>query len=132
MHTNLLKLNDNKTEFILIGTRNMLNMCGKMQITISNDTIDNADSAKNLKIHFDKHLKNTIYVNKLSSALFYIIRNIARVHQLLDQETTKIIVQALIISRLDYCISLMLGSSKYNLDILQKTQNMVCRVVVDI
>ena len=105
MHTNLLKLNDNKTEFILIGTRNMLNMCGKMQITIGNDTIDNADSANNLRIHFDKCLKNTININKVSSALFYIIRNIARVCQLLDQETTKIMVQALIILRLDYCNS---------------------------
>ena len=85
MCTNLLKLNDNKTEFILIGTRNILNMCGKMQITISDDTIDNVDSVKNLGIHFAKHLKNTIHINKLSSALFYIIKSIARVCQLLDQ-----------------------------------------------
>ena len=44
-------------KFILIGNRNMFNMCGKMQITIADDTIDNIDSAKNLQIHFDKHLK---------------------------------------------------------------------------
>ena len=80
MHTNLLKLNDNKTEFILIGTRNMFNMCGKMQITIVDGTIDNVDTAKNLGIHFDKHLKNATHINKLSGALLYIIRNIARVH----------------------------------------------------
>ena len=57
MCTNLLKLNDNKTEFILIGTRNMFTICGKMQIIIGDDTIDNVDSAKNLRIHSDKHLK---------------------------------------------------------------------------
>ena len=125
-------LNDNKMEFILTGTRNMLNMYGKIQNIISNDTIDNVDSANNLRIHFDKHLKNTIHINKLSSTLFYIIRNIAIVCWLLDQETTKIMVQALIILRLDYWNSLMLGSCKYNLDRLQKIQNMACRVVVDI
>ena len=91
MHTNHLKLNDNKTEFILIGTRNMLNMCGKMQITVSDDTIDNVDSAKNLGIYFDKHLKNTIHINKLSCALFYTIRNIARIYRLLDCDTSKIL-----------------------------------------
>ena len=79
MHTTLLKLNDIKTECILIGTRNMLSMCDKMQITISYDTIDNVDSAKNLGIYFDGHLKNTIHINKLSSALSYTIRNIANV-----------------------------------------------------
>ena len=120
MHTNLLKLNDNKTEFILIGTRNMLNMCGKMQITISSDTIDNVDSAKKLGINFEKHHKNSIHINKLSSALFYTIRNIARVLRLLDQDTTKILVQVLIILRLGYCNSLMLGSSKYNLENYRK------------
>ena len=119
-------------EFILIGTRNMLNMCSKMQITISNDIINNVDSAKNLGIHSEKHLKNTIHINKLSSALFCITRNIARVHQLLEQQTIKIMDQPLIILRLDYCNSLMLGSSKYSLDKLQKIQNMACRVVVNI
>ena len=114
MHTNLLKLNDSKTEFILTGTRNMLNMYGKMQITIGDDTINNVDSAKNLGVSFDKHLKNTIHINKLSSTLFYTIRNIDRVCRL--QNNTKILVKALIISRLDYCNSLMLGISKYNLD----------------
>ena len=56
MHTKLLTMYDNRTEFILIGTRNMLNMCGKMQITIGNDTTDNVDPAKNHGIHFDKYL----------------------------------------------------------------------------
>ena len=44
MHTNLLKLN-NKTEFLLIGTRNMLNQSGSMLIKVGNDNISNADKA---------------------------------------------------------------------------------------
>ena len=82
MHTNLLKLNDNKTEFLLIGTRNMLNQSGSMLIKVENDNISNADKARNLGVNFDKHLNNTDHINNHSSTLFFISRNIARVHHL--------------------------------------------------
>ena len=47
----------------------------------------------------------------------------------LDQETTKILVQALILSKLDYCNSLLLGTPKYNIAKLQRIQNMSCRMI---
>ena len=89
MHTNLLKLNDNKTEFLLIGTRNMLNQSGSMLIKVGNDNISNADKARNLGVTFDKYLNNMDHINNLSSTLFFIRRNIARVHHLLDQTQPK-------------------------------------------
>ena len=48
MHTNLFKLNNKKTEFLLIGTRNMLNQSGSMLIKVGNDNISNADKARNV------------------------------------------------------------------------------------
>ena len=47
----------------------------------------------------------------------------------IDEDTAKIIIQALIMARLDYCSSALLGSAKYQLDKLQWIQNMACRVV---
>ena len=132
MCTNLLKLNDNKTEFLLIGTRNMLNQSGSMLIKVGNDNIPNADKARNLGVTFDKHLNNMDHINNLSSTLFFVSRNIARVCHLLDQDTTKIIVQALIMSKIDYCNSLLIGSTKYNLQTLQKIQNMHCHIILEV
>ena len=66
------------------------------------------------------------------SILFFISRNIARVHHLLDQDSTKIIVQGLIMSKLDYCNSLLIGSTKYNLQRLQKIQNMCCSIILEV
>ena len=54
MCTNLLKLNDNKTEFLLIGTRNMLNQSGSMFIKVGNDNIANTNKARNQGVTFDK------------------------------------------------------------------------------
>ena len=39
MHTNLLKLNDDKTEFIMIDTRQQLARAGNMEIQIGDDMI---------------------------------------------------------------------------------------------
>ena len=132
MCTNLLKLNDNKTEFLLIGTRNMLNQSGPMLIKVGDDNISNVDKARNLGVTFDKHLNNMDHINNLSSTLFFVSRNIARVPHLLDQDSTKITVQALIMSKPDYCNSLLIGSTKYNLQKLQKIQNMCCRIILEV
>ena len=87
----------------------MLNQSGSMLIKVGNDNISNVDKARNLGVTFDNHLNNMDHINNVSSTLFFVNRNIARVHHLLDQDSTKIIVQALIMSKLDYCNSLLIG-----------------------
>ena len=39
MMTNLLKLNDSKTEFLIVGTRQQLKLAGELSIQIGNDII---------------------------------------------------------------------------------------------
>ena len=46
----------------------------------------------------------------------------------LEQYTAKVIVQTLGLSRIDYCKSLLIGSTEYQLEKLQRVQNMACRV----
>ena len=45
---------------------------------------------------------------------------------------TKTLMQALVLSKLDYCNSLLIGTRKYNLDKLQSIQNMSCLVTNDL
>ena len=39
------------------------------------------------------------------------------------------LVQALVLSKVDYCNSLLLGSSQYNIRKLQRLQNMCARII---
>ena len=110
----------------------MLNQSGSMLIKVGHDNISNADKARNVGVTFDKHLNNMDHINNLSSTLFFISRNIARICHLLDQDSTKIIVQALIMSKLDYFKSLLIGSTKYNLQKLKKIQNMCCCIILEV
>ena len=47
----------------------------------------------------------------------------------MDKKTAQVVVQALVLSRIDYCNSLLMGSAEYEIDKLQRTQNMACRVI---
>ena len=78
---------------------------------------------------WDKELKGTAHFNQLTSSLYYTIRNIAWIRHLIDRDTTKILMQALVLSRLDYCNSTFIGCTQYNLSKLQRVQNMAGRVI---
>ena len=129
MSINFLKLNENKTEFIIIGVRQQLDKVKEPSIKIGDDKITNSAVVKNLGVYIDCELKLSTHVNKIVSSSFNTLRNISRIRHHLDCDSTKILVQSLIISKLDYCNSLFLGIPQYNLDKLQRIHNMSCRVI---
>ena len=132
MQVNFLKLNESKTEFIIFGTRQQLNKVGTINIKIGEDAIQNVTSVRNLGLHFDEDLKHSTHVNKLTGISFNMIHNISRIHHLLDIETTKTLVQALVLSHLDYCNSILLGIPNYNIQKLQGIQIMSARIVLQL
>ena len=77
MRTNLLKLNDDKTEFIVFGTRQSLSSVGDTTICIGNDTISNKHIVRNLGVMFDSELKGIAHVNKLCSSLYLTIKQVS-------------------------------------------------------
>ena len=134
MSANMLKLNDEKTEFIMFGTNHQLN---KMQststrIAVGNTNVSAINHVHNLGFLMDNTLKNQSHINKLTSTTFNQLMNIRRIHSKLDQETTKYITQSLVISKLEYCNPLLLGSADYQLNRMQQIQNMACRIVCNL
>ena len=129
MRTNLLKLKDDKTELIVLGTRPQLSKVGEVSIMIGNDTILTVSSVRNLGILFHKELKWIVHINCLTSNLYYILRKVAHVPHLLNEEATKTIIQALVLSKIDYCNSIYQGTPTYAINKLQRLQNMGCRII---
>ena len=130
MCTNQLKLNDDKTEFILIGTRQQLAKVSRnIAIRVGPDLIPVTESAKNPGYHLDSTLRNATHINKLCSSLSLTIRRICKIRPNIDEETTRTLVWALITSRLDYCNSLFIGTPDYILHKLQCIQNSAARLV---
>ena len=69
------------------------------------------------------------HVNKLVSTSYVTMRNITKIQHSLDQDTLKTLCHALVMSKIDYCNSTLLGMADYNLVKLQWVQNMLCRIV---
>ena len=100
-----------------------------MSITIGQDLIKSCLVVRNLGVMLDCSLKSMTHVNKLVSTSYVTMRNITIIQHSLDQDTLKTLCHALVMSKIDYCNSTLLGMANYNLVKLQWVQNMLCRIV---
>ena len=64
----------------------------------------------------------------MSSNIYIRLKKIAHIRDLLTEDATKTVVQTLVTSKLDYCNSVLLGTPQYNIEKLQRLQNMACRL----
>ena len=129
MAVDKLKLNDGKTEFILIGTRQQLNKVNISQITVGNASVPAVMSVRNLGAWFDLYFSMTTHINKTCQSVFYHLHNIRRIRKFLCFDSTKTLVQAVIMARIDYCNSLLFGVPAVHLSKLQRLQNSAARLV---
>ena len=72
------------------------------------------------------------HVGKVCSKAFRGLYNIKQIRKFLCPVTTKTLVNAFVISHLDYCNSLLYGVPQYQLDRLQKIQHAAARLVYNI
>ena len=89
MSLNFLKLNEKKTEFIIVGVQQQLDKVGELSIKVGDDMINNTAVVKNLGVYIDPKLKLSTHVNKIVSSLFNTLWNISRIRHHLDCDSTK-------------------------------------------
>ena len=116
MSQNLLKLNRDKTEFIMFGTRQQLTKVGDIHLQIGPDKVVPVDHVKNLGYIMDIFLKNGLHINKLTSTHYCMLCDIAKVRSSMDKRMARLIMRALVLSCMDYCNSLLAGTAQYQLD----------------
>ena len=122
-------LNDDKTEFLIIDTRQQLSKISVQSIKIGQTEVSPVASARNLGIWFDTHLDMGTHIAKTCSSAFYYLYNIRHVRKYLSRESTEKLVHAFIISRLDYCNSLLYGIAEYQTMKLQRVMNASARLI---
>ena len=129
MTENMLKLNSDKTEFIMLGIRQQLQKVTIPSININGCHIEPSQTVKNLGVMFDRELKMESQVSALTKSAYHHMRNIGTIRPYLDHEAANIAVLAFVSSRLDSANSLLHGIAKKRLKRVQKAQNMAARVV---
>ena len=79
MTLNMLKLNDDKIEFIILGTRQQLAKLSDVSIRIGSTTVLPVDYVCNLGLFLNSLLKNSNHISRLIAGLFNQLRNISRI-----------------------------------------------------
>ena len=85
MRTSKLKLNDEKTEVVLFGTRQKLEKLGEditFEIKIGSEVIKPTPSTRNLGFHMEAQLKSQTHITKVCGTAYSTLKNIARVQNL--------------------------------------------------
>jgi hypothetical protein len=129
MKSNLLMLNDSKTEVVLLGTKQQLSKLSDLAISVGNVNIKPVTKVRNLGVIFDNNMSMENHVNNICKTSYFYIRLLGKLRKFLDKETGAMIMHAFVTSRLDYCNSLLYGISSSLTTKLQHILNTAARIV---
>ncbi|KAL9975453.1 hypothetical protein ACROYT_G012614 [Oculina patagonica] len=108
MAVNKLKLNQEKTEVVLISSRYRPRPPLE-SLQIGNVNVVPTSSARNLGAIFDQCFNLEEHIKSICKSSHYHIRNLAKIRKYIDEEGAKTVVHAFITSKLDNCNSLLYG-----------------------
>uniref|UniRef100_A0A8C5Q2R3 Reverse transcriptase domain-containing protein n=1 Tax=Leptobrachium leishanense TaxID=445787 RepID=A0A8C5Q2R3_9ANUR len=128
MASHHLKINMSKTELLLIPPSNA-SPPPDFSITVEGITISPSNQVRCLGVTLDSALSFIPHIKSLSSSCRYQLRNISRIRPFLTAVTTKQLIHALVISRLDYCNNLLSGLPLSRLSPLQSILNASARLI---
>ena len=89
-----------------------------------------AKTVRNLGVLQDSHLDGDAHISSIVRLCNFHLYQLAKVHCYISDEACCLAVLALVISRLDYCNTLLAGASQHQLEKLQRVQNRAARLVV--
>ena len=125
-----LKLNPDKTEFILIGTKAQRDKFKKYFPTkLLDQDVTPTDSARNLGVEFDKDLNFKKHISKVCRSCYYHIRDLRRLRRCLTAAVTKTIATSLVSSKLDYCNSILYNIPNREINKVQSVHKCLAGVV---
>ena len=107
MNENRLMLNDNKTEVLLTGSAGSLSKLERSSIHIGDSDIKFSNKVK--KNYFDSDLASSSHVNALIRTMYLELRKIGKIRHLINTDCATLLVSSLVLSKLDYCNSLLAG-----------------------
>ena len=130
MSQNKLKLNNDKTEIILFGSKKHLAELNIKSLSVAGTDVSVAsEPVRNLGAMFDSQLIMAPHVKSVVKKSSFHLRNIGKARRVLTEDATKTVMQSLVMSGLDYCNALLIGIQQDLIAKLQRLQNSAARIV---
>ncbi|KAI5093824.1 hypothetical protein C0J45_15548, partial [Silurus meridionalis] len=122
-----LKLNPSKTELLVIPGDSSPGQ--DLLITFHDSLLSSSATARNLGVTMDNELSFIPHVANVTCSCRFLLYNVRRIRPFLSTQAAQVLVQSLVISRLDYCSSLLAGLPLNAIRPLQMIQNAAARLV---
>ncbi len=122
-----LQLNIAKTELLVVSANPSLHHNFTFQLGSS--TITSSKTARNLGVVIDDMLNFSDHIAKTARSCRFALYNTRKIRPFLSEHPTQLLVQALVLSRLDYCNALLAGLPANSIKPLQLIQNAAARLI---
>jgi hypothetical protein len=129
---NKLLINLEKTKLLLIGT---LQLLGKLledtTIKFLGEEIRPTTNANNRGLTLDGYLTYDYHIKNVVSSCMAKLCQINRVKYIFDRDSLRLIINALVMSKLYYCSTVWSNTSSKNIKKLKPVQNFACRILIN-
>ena len=132
MCDSMLKMNRDKTELIAIGTKPKISQVtpSLTSVSISGHNIPFSQSVRNLGVFIDETLSIDVHIKHLCRIVFCQLRRLGKIRPFLSTDAANKLAVSFVLTRLDYCNSLLAGLPANKLNKLQRIQNHAARIVL--
>ena len=126
-----LKLNPTKSEMMFVGSSRLLAKYNLPSVvTLDSTTLPISSKFKILDVTLDSNLNFAHFISQIIQSSNFHIYAIKQLRKFLPLSTANALFISLVLSRLDYCNSLLCGQPNYLLCKLQALQNHVAKTVL--
>lgn len=132
---NGLVINPDKSEALLMSTPQRLTRLtstGLSSINVAGSSISFSESIRTLGVTLDQHLSFDGQVDSICRAGYYHLKSIRHIRNCITEDDANSLACAFVQSRLDYCNSLLFGTTERNFAKLQRLQNCLGRTVMQV
>ena len=122
-----LKMNEGKTEFIIIGSSHQIAKCSMTHLKVNNIEVQRSSVIKYLGTHMDEKLSFKEHITAKCRTAAINFQRIKAIWQVLTEQETETLVLGTVMSHLDYCNAILCDLPNTDISQLQAIQN-VCKI----
>lgn len=126
---NRLQLNPMKTEVLWCASTRRQHQLPTTPIQLGSALVSSVTTVRDLGFHINSDVTLTTHVAATVRACFSVLRQIRSVQRSLTRDALIVLLRALVISKVDYCCSALVGMSGTHISRLQSVLNAAARLV---
>jgi hypothetical protein len=129
MKANRLQLNHSKTEILWCSSQRRQHQIPTEPTRIGDALIPSSSSVRDLGVYIDASITMKTHVTSLVRSCFASLRQLRSIRRSIPSHALQTLIHALVISRIDYCSSVLAGMPGTQLRRLQSVLNAAARLI---